>query len=328
MAGLTLSQKINMLNNSSRPAQLNQLGTRLYSASANTYPMDYPGKVYFVNNVTGSASNDGLSWSTAFAQISTAITAVVAFQAAQLAASLDIYERCIIYVAGTSTAYTALTSLPSYCDIIGVGADPRGNGTGIARITAATGVDTVADTVGFRGLNVYNMQFTGSGTGWALNAAIAYRSVFENCTFVNKSTGGAIFVKCGSLVIRNCQFGGDTTTPAIGLSIGSGTENSNQCLIENNAIYGSTTGLANAGGLSDGTVVKGNTIYGGTTGILDTSAGATPAAWAWYVGNYISAGSDAMNMTNGGTQRAIGNYVIDNATATIEAATKAEKLTS
>jgi hypothetical protein len=312
---LTTAQKIRMLNNASRPNQESQVGTMLYNAASGGYPGGgYQGRIYFVNNVSGSATNDGLTWGTAFAQISTAVTAWEAYRIT--AANVDPSVRGIIYVQGTATAYTALTALPNYCDLIGIGADPRGNGSGIARVTAATGVDTVGST-GVRGLHVENMQFTGSGTGWAMNIVEAFRSEFINCAFVNKSTGALQITKGGGLVIRNCQMGGDTVTPAIGFS-NDGTANFNQCLVEDNCIYGSTTGFAVAGGLCDGTVVRNNTIYGGTTGILDTSAGATPAAWAWYVGNYVSAGSDAINCSNGGTQRVIGNWVINNATAAIE----------
>lgn len=297
------------LNNMNVYAQRAQLGNLVYNASMGGYPGDYPGKIYFVNNILGSASNDGLTWGTAFAEISTAIAAVVAFQAAQLAASLDVDARCIIYVAGTTTAYTALTSLPSHCDIIGVGADPRGNGAGIARISSTTSADTVDDAVGVRGLGIYNMQFTGASTGYAMDLAIAYRCVFENCAFINKSTGSLRILQGGAITIRNCQLGGDTVLPTTGLTVGNSGGNFNQCLVEDNMIYGTTTGISNTAYLCDSTLFRNNTVYGGTTGISDTSTETNIAGNAFYVGNYVIGGTNSIVATNGSTTRLVGNHV-------------------
>jgi hypothetical protein len=316
--GYTTAQIKDGVNNMNVYAQRAKLGDLVYAASAGGYPLDYPGKIFFVNNITGSSSGDGLTWGTAFSTIALAIAAVVAFQAAQTTASLDIDAKCIIYVAGTATAYAALTSLPSYCDIIGVGADPRGNGTGIARVTAATGTDTVDDSVGVRGLNIYNMQFTGSGTGYAMDLAICYRSVFENCAFVNKSDGALRILQGGAITIRNCQFGGDTVLPAVALTVGNSGGNFNQALVEDSVFYGTTTGIANSAYLCDSTVFRKNTIYGGTTGILDTSTESNIAGNAFYVGNFVSAGSDAINVSQNPTLRVMGNFVSNNGTNRIE----------
>lgn len=278
-----------------------------------SYPGDYKGRVYFVDNVNGASGNDGLTWATAFAQISQAITAAEAYRLALA----NPYVRNQIMVAGTATAYTNLTALPNYCDIIGVGADPRGNGSGIARVSAITGTDTMVDATGARGLYVYNMQFTGAGTGYAWNSAILFRSIFENCAFVNKSTAAMIIVTGGGITIRNCMFGGDTVTPAIGLEVGTAAGNFNQSLVENNVIYGSTTGFYNHAYLQDGTVLRNNTIYGGTTGLLDDSTQTGLAGLAFYVGNFIS-GADAMNVTNSPAARVFGNSVVNTVTGAKE----------
>jgi hypothetical protein len=268
---------------------------------------------YYVDNVNGKAGAAGDSWDTALAQIGPAVTLWEAFRAAQP----NIYGRGVIYIRGTGTAYTALTALPNYCDMIGVGSDPRGNGAGIASITAATGVDTVTST-GVRGLGLYNLQFTGSGTGWAMNVAIMFRSIIENCCFFNKSTGALQIVTGGGITIRKCAFGGDTVTPAIGINVGTAAGNFNQCLVEDNVIYGSTYGFVNGAYLSDGTVVKNNIIYGGTEGVRDTGTDATMAANAFYCGNYVS-GADAMTfVVNTDGARTIGNHVVNGTTGAVE----------
>ena len=223
----------------------------------------------------------------------------------------NVYGRGVIYVRGTGTAYTALTALPNYCDIIGIGADPRGNGTGFPSITGAGTADACAGAA--RGLGLYNLQFTGSGAYYSLNLSVLFRSVIQNCAFVNCSSGARI-VTGGGNTIRNCQFGGDTVTPTVGLAVGTSGGNWNQCLLEWNCFYGSTTGFSNAAGLSDGTVFRANTVYGGTTGILDTSTQAGMAGSAFYVGNWVSGGTNAMALTNNAAARSIGNACVSNVT--------------
>ena len=110
---------------------------------------DRGGRTYYVNNITGASTNDGLSWNSAMDEVSTAITASETFRQLQGTDTND-YIRNRIIVQGTGTAYTSLTALPSYCDLIGLGSEVRGNGSGIARIgsdantTPASGVDASA----------------------------------------------------------------------------------------------------------------------------------------------------------------------------------------
>lgn len=272
------------------------------------------GRTYYVNNITGSSTADGLSWDSAMSEVSTAITASEAYRQIPSATTNE-YIRNTILVQGTGTAYTALTALPNYCDIIGLGADPRGNGAGIARITAATGVDTVDEATGVRGLNIYNMQFTGSGTGYAMDLAVAFRCVFENCVFTNKSTGGLRILQGGGITLRNCTIGvADTTTCTTGLTVGNSGGNFNNCLIEDCVIYGTTTGIANTAYLCDGTVFRKNTVFGGTTGISDTSSQTSDAGLAFYVGNYATGGTTGMAMTNGPKRHCLDNWACSNVT--------------
>ncbi len=89
------------------------------------YPGEgYTGEVYYVNNITGSSGNSGLTWGDAMDQVSTAITASETQRALQSGTTND-YVRNIIYVQGTGTAYTKLTALPLHCDIVGLGAVGR-----------------------------------------------------------------------------------------------------------------------------------------------------------------------------------------------------------
>ena len=157
------------------------------------YPGDYYGRIYYVNNITGNANYDGLSWDTPFDQVSTAITASETYRALPSGTTND-YQRNIIFVQGTGTAYTAITTLPSYCDIIGIGADCFGNGAGIARIGAdsGTGEDGVDATATARGVNFYNIQFQAGYNGYAFRGTNLFRSNFVHCCFAtNGSPAGA-----------------------------------------------------------------------------------------------------------------------------------------
>ena len=264
----------------------------------------YPNKVYCVNNISGDATASGEDWDHAMDQPSTAITAWEAYRAGQT--STNAYNRGIIYIQGTGTAYSALSALPSYCDVVGIGADPRGNGAGIPRVESATTADACS-SAGVRGLAMYNMQFGGSSSGYAMDLAVCFRSIFENCVFVNKSTGAFRIVTGGGIVIRNCMIGGsDTTACANGLEI-SGTANFNNCLVEDNCIYGTTYGVIVNAYLCNGTIFRNNFIYGGTIGVDDNSTEATLAGNAFYINNFIGSASDCMEFANNGTVRAIGN---------------------
>jgi hypothetical protein len=135
-------------------------------------------KRYFVDNVNGLAGNDGLTWATAFAQVSQAITAWEAFRAAQA----NIYAKGTIFVRGTSIAYASLAALPSYADIWGIGAIPFGDGTGIPVIgTNTAALDAIAGEA--RGLGLYGLQFQHSGNGWACDFVNLFRSEIAFCAF-------------------------------------------------------------------------------------------------------------------------------------------------
>ena len=280
-------------------------------------------KEYFVDNVNGAAGAAGDSWNHALAQIAPAIVLWEAFRAAQGNA----YGRGVIWVRGTGTAYTALAALPSYCDIIGVGSNPNGNGTGIVMI-GANGADGIAGTA--RGLGLYNLQIISGGAFWCADFVSLFRSIIENCgfqTLTAASDGGVRFsAASGGVTIRNCHWlGSGNVIAKVGLEVDG--SNFNDCLIENCEIHGTTAGVLIAdtcstgqnGTAADNTVFKNNVIgdlgRGCAKGVDDNEV----SGMITYVGNYITA-TDAMELTDRGTVRAIGNHVINTTTGAMEVA--------
>lgn len=288
------------------------------------YPGEgYTGTQYFVNNITGDSGFSGLSWKEPFAQVSQAITASEAQRLLQGTSTND-YVRNQIYVQGTGTAYTALVELPHYCDLIGVGADPRGNGVGIARIGADAGstISGVLEDATVRGLNVSNIQFQGGKDGYAFKGTNFYRCVFDNVVFAtNGSPGGDMLVyfeaaNCSGLVMRNCHWLNQTSAISgglIGINI-TGTH-FHGCLIENCFIVGVTAGIVIASGCINGhgSIVRNNYIgMSGETCVVGVDDNATTGSIV-YAGNYIAA--TATNaLANNHALRWAGNYAINNFT--------------
>ena len=288
---------------------------------------DVPGRTYYVNNITGASTNDGLSWGSAFDQVSTAITAQAAYSLAKTgvaATAAGIYGRDKIVIMGTGTTYTAVSTCPQMCDIIGLGAEPRGNGTGIVVIGDATGAaDGMAGTT--RGTNWYNLQFIGAGTYYAVDLAAAYRTTFENCTFGGNDASAAcargFSVTSGSgLVMRDCSNIAHAAFPVIGFCFAETGGNFNQCLIENCMAYGSTTGMSNKGYLSNLTVFRNNIAYGGTTGMIDTGAGGADASMAFWYNNFGSGATTGITCSASATyaeRHFMNNYSVSNATSAV-----------
>jgi len=293
------------------------------------YPGDYPGRVYYVNNITGDSSYDGLSWETPFAEVSEAVTASETFRALPSGTTND-YVRNIIYVQGTGTAYTALTALPLYCDIIGIGAEVRGTNQGVPRIGADTGAANgcvITDTV--RGLNIYNIQFQAGAAKTCFGCTNMFRSGFYNCSFMtngaatgNPAYGFRAIGAIGSIVMKDCFFGSSAsidTEPDIGISL-EGTHVHN-CHFEGNFICGLTAGVVVAYACiwNWGTIFKSNFIGSASQQMaigIDDNTG-TNKAHIMYCGNYIHA-TAAGTLVSDGTARWIANYE-DNGFSTVTA---------
>jgi hypothetical protein len=224
--------------------------------SVHGYPGAYDGMVYYVNNITGNDGNDGLTWDTAFAQLSTAITASEAFRATSWGgATLTNHTlRNIIYVQGTGTPYTLCAAVPSFCDIIGIGAVSHGNGTGIASISGAGAADAVAGTA--RGLHLHNLQFIATGNFWCVDFTSLFRSEISYCTFQALTTatyGGLRFSASsgGNWVHHNHWGGSGEVIPVVGIQ--AQAQNFDHNRFEYNIITGTTAGV-----LIDAAVTKGD----------------------------------------------------------------------
>ncbi len=266
------------------------------------YPGDYPGRQYFVNNITGSSGNDGLSWEKPFAEPSQAITAWEAYRA--LFTSTNQYIRGQIFIQGTGTAYSALTALGSYCDIIGIGAHPRGDGTGVV-VIKGTGADGAAgEAGGNRGLFISNIQFAVSGAFWAMDIVKMFRSEITNCTFMGSTANSAAVFSGGFRVtshfggnyIHNNFFGATNGIYAgnVGFEITTSGVSANNCLYEYNTFLGVVHGMKIHAGVNDnGSIIRHNLMhsYLGTT--EPTTAGLQMGAESIAYDNFI-VGADAI----------------------------------
>lgn len=282
------------------------------------YPGDYPSKKYYVNNISGSATNNGLTWASAFAQISDAITAWEAYRATRTAT--DAYVRGIIYVQGTGTSYTALTALPSYCDIIGIGATPYGDGAGIPVITgksATTPTDAAAGTA--RGLRLIGLQFETSGDKYCLDFVNLFRSEIAFCAFKASdptlvtvvTTGGIRFTgSSGGNYIHDCMWmGGNDSWFTYGIKLDSGVVIFNANRIEKNVIEAETAGVYIAAETVTGdyTTVKDNVFTGGNHTMAVAVDDNSTRGRIIYTGNYCGS-TDGGQLVNNGAIRWVANY--------------------
>jgi len=289
------------------------------AGNTSPYPADYPGKVYYVNNVSGSASNDGLTWATAFAQIATAITAVDAFHSITATANV----RCAIYVQGTATAYTALTSLPSYCDIIGVGAVPYGDGAGIPVISgkhASAPTPAIAGTA--RGLGLYGLQLETSGAKYCADFVSLFRSEIAFCAFKASDPTLATLVTLGGIrftansggnYIHDCMWmGGNDSWFTHGILVDSAVVIFNFNRIEDNMIEAETDGIyiSAATVTGDGTSVNNNRFTGGNHTMAVAVDDNATTGRIFYSGNRCGS-TDGGQLANNGAIRWVGNYRIN-----------------
>ena len=280
------------------------------------YPgAEYLGKQYFVNNITGKTANGGESWDNAFAEVSEAITASETHRALQ--ASTNAYIRNQIFVQGTGTAYTALTVLPLHCDIVGIGADPRGNGTGIARIGADTGATVgMASSVSIRGLNLYNLQIQAGTDSNAMTLTNLFRARFENVAFMgnndcaNPGTGLQAAIISG-FVMKNCHFGTALHDFMVSIDMTGGGYFHN-AIVEDCVLHGQTAGFRIAQGYTQtqGSWIRRNYIGGGreTCALgVDDNMNSGDIPHLIYAGNFVRATGDA-TLLNAGTARWIANF--------------------
>jgi hypothetical protein len=174
------------------------------------------GRTYYVNKLTGSSTNDGLSWGSAMDQVSTAITASETYRQAGAGSgvSTNDYVRNAIVVQGVvaGASYTKLTAMPSYCTIFGLGAPTTWQMNGVVMFDGNTD-SSISTSTQIVGLEMYNMrmQYDGSGkSGWTSTGGIV-NSIIEDCGFClfGSDTGGAALYDSGVFVgnlVKNNMF--------------------------------------------------------------------------------------------------------------------------
>jgi len=171
------------------------LGVYVDGALTASFPPT-PGRTYYVNNITGASTNDGLSWGTAFAQVSQAITASTTYRElggveSGSAVTTNDYVRNTIVVQGTGTAYTYLVDLGKHHNIVGLCQPTGGRGAGTLYGGVRLGADTANTTGGFvstassdqacRSVYLANLKFLSGHTAVCFSAYQFEESVMEDC---------------------------------------------------------------------------------------------------------------------------------------------------
>lgn len=291
------------------------------------YPGDYIGRIYYVNNISGASTNDGLSWAFPFAQVDQALEASEEYRHSH--ATNNKMLRNIIYVQGTETAYSKMDQDFNGADLIGIGTrahlggaagDVMVSGAGAADGWAMTdllsGWDTTINKGGGLGINVFNMHFEATGNYFAADLEDCLLSSIEDCTFMcsgSNSYGGLNVTQhfAGCRLI-GCHAGGDAGLPQDGFSFTGGVFNQNY--IAHNWAQARRYGFYTTDYLQGGTLVEHNTFYGTTYGLYDNSAETTVLGLAQYSWNICNSAGTGMQVTNGSTTRCTGNMTNNNGT--------------
>lgn len=302
-------------------------------ATVEGWPGMGQGTIYYVNGATGTSGASGLSWRHAMLTINEAITASEVVRAAGqgLSGTTNDYIRNTIIIQATGEyaggEYDAVTALPLHCDIIGLGDWPCGMGQGMVMIGAKdANLDAIngeANTV--RGLNLINLHVSGdndsANTLDAMSVANFFRSRLEDCWFGQSSGGDNINagIECDSSfsgnLVRHCVIGATNTSarPRYGMDFASCSPGSNN-LIEDNLIYGETTGiLMTATDNWNGATIRNNVISGITAECSGT--GITAALYVTITGNFIRA-VDALSVP--AASQAVENFCIEGSTASTQ----------
>ena len=291
------------------------------------------GRTYYVNNMTGSSTADGLSWNSSVDQINAAVVLSEAYRTLGGGRPGDAYNDYIhntIVVQGTcqiTTAYTAsnyydkLTDLPHHTDLIGLGDHFLGMDKGTVIIGAInSAADGITDASTTRGIRMFNLMVGADGTGnSAMHVSNLFRADIEDCWFGQHTNadndedinaGIEIDGSMGHCIVRHCIIGQTNgayyPTYGMDLVLGSGGNN----LIEDNVIFGKTSGiLMTTTDNWSGTVIRNNVISGMAAECSGT--GITSGQYVIIAGNYICA-ADPVN--SGTTGIHVGNWTNDSGT--------------
>lgn len=250
------------------------------------------GKKYFVNNIVGSSVNDGARWDRAMDEISTAITAHMAHLAELPANNRNI--RGTIIVQGTNQKYKHCATLPNYCDIIGLGANPRGSTEGIVIICEALYASLAGNA---RGLNMYNIQVGGIGDYYCMDVTTLLRSVFEDCAFMadNENSVKQLIAAIratanfASVTMLRCLIGATNGAFAtdIGIDLNTCSGVANNTLIKDCEIIARAHGIKEKTTLNDGGMVIRENVIRGDLGVA--AVGIQAGLYVFIVNNSIAA---------------------------------------
>jgi len=155
------------------------------------------GQVYYVDGNKVSDSGDGVSWSTAYKYLSTAMAA----SHANIATNRNWAARNTIYVRGDEITEDMVT-LAQKTDIIGVGSNGAYGKAGV------TGSWIIPDTINYMGCHFYNMMFTDAGATALFDIDTQTGLEFHDCLFDSgaATTIGLQVEESGWFVVDNCEF--------------------------------------------------------------------------------------------------------------------------
>ena len=200
------------------------LGVYVDGALAASFPPN-PGRTYFVNNVTGSSSNDGLSWANAMDEVTTAIAASETYRElggveGGAAVVTNDYVRNTIMVQGTDTPYAGIVDLGEEYNLIGLASPTGGRGwmadstCGGVQIGNTTTGGFEGDSGDFTGVYMSNLQFLSYNRSPTFETATLDQTCIEDCGFytasaatLQPSDGILISTGANGLVIRRCHIG-------------------------------------------------------------------------------------------------------------------------
>lgn len=297
------------------------LGIYVDGALTASFPST-PGRTYYVNNITGSSTNDGLSWSRPFAQPQQAINAAdVFFKLTTPSQDDDTADnqwiRNTIIIQGTSQYYEKITATPNCCTMIGIGTfGGQGSWGSVATVHSATNT-VVGDC---RGWSVFNLRFESEGgTGYYIFKIVNSLGMqLEDCALMAGSQNGtstlsAAIGATGSVwaghTIRNCRIGGTGGTYGcdIGIDLAGVTLTTwNNCRITGSIIEAKAGGIGikgHAGAGASGTLIDNNHIFG-DSGVL--TAGVQCSTKMHVQNNFISATD---GVTENASWQAVGNEI-------------------
>lgn len=172
---------------SGKPGGLYDILTQLQNMS-----LGNQGTVYYIDSSKGSDGYDGLSWDKAFKTLAYGISVSNAKRSG--------YERNTIFVRGKFSE--TLTTAPSKCDLIGVGAT---SARSRPRITGAQAMTNTA-----YGTRFINLEFRGVASSvtmtWTASGFEIHNCVFSQPSGQTMATHAITIVNPHDVVIQGCDF--------------------------------------------------------------------------------------------------------------------------